>query len=73
VGWRLRIVPGEKVGSVFGAVRMVALIGVVPGAIIGGYLAQLYGPRLAIIVSGIGFLLTALFTLSSRAIREDAR
>jgi MFS family permease len=73
VGWRLRIVPGEKIGSVFGAVRLVALIGMVPGAIIGGYLAQLYGPRLAMIVSGIGFLVFAFYIISSRAVREECR
>jgi MFS family permease len=73
VGWRLRIVPGDKIGSVFGAVRLVALIGMVPGAIIGGYLAQLYGPRFAIIVSGIGFLAFAFYIISSRAVREECR
>jgi MFS family permease len=73
VGWRIRIVPSEMVGSVFGAVRLVVLIGMVPGAIIGGYLAQLYGPRLAIIVSGIGFLLIALYAIFARAIREEHR
>ena len=73
VGWRLRIVPGDKIGSVFGAVRLVALIGMVPGAIIGGYLAQLYGPRFAIIVSGIGFLAFAFYIISSRAVRQECR
>ncbi|HEY5095177.1 MAG TPA: MFS transporter [Candidatus Eremiobacteraceae bacterium] len=73
VGWRIRIVPGEMVGAVFGAVRLVVLIGMVPGAIIGGYLAQLYGPRLAIIVSGIGFLLIAFYVVLARALRDEHR
>jgi MFS family permease len=73
VGWRLRIVPGEMVGSVFGAVRLVVLIGMVPGALIGGYLAQVYGPRAGIIVSGIGFLMIALYAIFARAIREEHR
>jgi predicted MFS family arabinose efflux permease len=73
VGWRLRIVPQRMVGSVFGAVRMVALIGMVPGAIIGGYVAQLFGPRMAIIVSGIGFLLFAVYIIFARAVREETR
>jgi predicted MFS family arabinose efflux permease len=73
VGWRLRIVPDEKIGSVFGAVRLVALIGMVPGAIIGGYLAQLEGPRFAMYVSGIGFLLFAVYMVFSRAVRAENR
>ena len=73
VGWRLRIVPDEKIGSVFGAVRLVALIGMVPGAIIGGYLAQLHGPRFAMYASGIGFLLFALCMVFSRAVRAENR
>jgi MFS family permease len=73
VGWRIRIVPGDMVGSVFGAVRLVVLIGMVPGAIIGGYLAQQFGPRPAIVVSGIGFLLIALYAIFARAIREERR
>ncbi len=73
VGWRLRIVPDEKIGSVFGAVRLVALIGMVPGAIIGGYLGQIEGPRFAMYVSGIGFLLFAVYMVFSRAVRAENR
>ncbi|HKW45783.1 MAG TPA: MFS transporter, partial [Candidatus Eremiobacteraceae bacterium] len=73
IGWRIRIVPEGMVGSVFGAVRLVALIGMVPGSIAGGYLAQLYGPRMAIIVSGVGFLLVALYVVFSKAVRAEQR
>jgi predicted MFS family arabinose efflux permease len=73
VGWRMRIVPEALVGRVFGAVRLVVLIGTVPGAIIGGALADTYGARVPILVSGAGYLALALIVWFVRPIRDERR
>lgn len=73
VSWRMRIIPQASVGRVFGAVRLIVLIGIVPGSIAGGYLAQLYGPRLPLIVATAGYLLLALGAIAVPAVRSDER
>jgi len=73
ISWRMRVTPHEKIGRVFAAVRLIALIGVVPGTLIGGALAQLHGPRAAIIVSTFGFLIIALGAAAVPALRNDRR
>ncbi len=73
ISWRMRIVPQEKIGRVFAAVRLVALIGVVPGTLIGGYLADAHGPLLSIIVSTFGYLIIALAAAAVPALRHDRR
>ncbi len=73
VGWRMRITPGDKIGSVFGAARLVVLSGIGPGAFVGGLLAQLYDPRLSIVISEVGFLFIALYMAFNRTIRVEAR
>jgi len=73
VGWRMRIVPEEFVGRVFGAVRLVVLIGTVPGAIVGGALADRFGARVPILVSGFGYLAVAALAWAMPAIRNDKR
>ncbi len=73
VSWRMRIIPQASVGRVFGAVRLIVLIGIVPGSIAGGYLAQLYGPRLPLLVATAGYLILALGAMAVRAVRDDTR
>ncbi|HXW50789.1 MAG TPA: MFS transporter [Candidatus Acidoferrales bacterium] len=73
VSWRMRIIPQANVGRVFGAVRLIVLIGIVPGSVIGGYLAQLYGPRLPLVVATIGYLVLALGAIAIPAVRRDTR
>ncbi len=73
VGWRMRIAPEEIVGRVFGAVRLVVLIGTVPGAILGGYFADRYGARMPIVVSGFGYLIVAAALWFAPAIRRENR
>ncbi len=73
VGWRLRVTPQEMVGRVFGAVRLLALGGIVPGALLGGYIADHYGARLAMLISAFGYLLIAASAIGSRTIRNEAR
>src|SRR5579863_8873655 len=60
IGWRMRIAPDDKVGRVTAAVRLIALIGVVPGTLVGGWIAQSFGARSAIVVSTIGWIIAAL-------------
>jgi MFS family permease len=73
VGWRMRVVPADLMGRVFGALRLIVLIGTVPGALVGGTLADHYGPRSAIVVSGIGYLAIALVMPFIAAIRKERR
>lgn len=73
ISWRMRITPHEKIGRVFASVRLIALIGVVPGTLIAGSLADAYGPRVPIIVSTIGFLIIALGASAVAALRNDRR
>jgi len=73
VGWRMRIVPEDVVGRVFGAVRLVVLIGTVPGAIAGGALADRYGARAPIVISGLGYLLIAALAWTIPVIRREKR
>ena len=73
VGWRTRVTPEEMIGRVSGAVRLVVLIGTVPGAILGGVLADRFGARLPIIVSGAGYILVALLIAALPQIRRERR
>jgi len=73
VGWRMRVTPEALVGRVFGAVRLVVLVGTVPGALIGGYLADRYGARLPIVVSGFGYVAMALAMAAFPSIRRERR
>src|SRR5579872_244484 len=73
ISWRMRVVPLEMIGRVFGAVRLIALIGVVPGTLFGGYLADDYGVRSAIAVSAIGYLVIALGAIAISAVRNERR
>jgi MFS family permease len=73
IAWRMRVVPEEMVGRVFGVIRMLVLIGVVPGSILGGIIADAYGARLAFIISSFGYLITTIWMLTTRTLREDRR
>ncbi len=73
VGWRMRVTPEDLVGRVFGAVRLVVLVGTVPGALLGGALADRYGARTPIVVSSIGYLAMALAVAAFPAIRRERR
>jgi MFS family permease len=73
VGWRMRIAPELLVGRVSAAARLVALAGTVPGSILGGALADRYGARLPIVVSGIGYLAIAALVGAFPALRRERR
>jgi MFS family permease len=49
------------------------LIGSVPGTLIGGALADRYGARAPINLSGLGYLATALLAAAIPAIRRERR
>jgi MFS family permease len=73
VAWRMRVAPEDKVGRVSSAVRLIALIGLVPGTLIGGWLAQAYGARNPMVVSAIGYLIAAMYAAVIPALRRETR
>ncbi|MBD5653774.1 MAG: hypothetical protein IAI50_01165, partial [Candidatus Eremiobacteraeota bacterium] len=73
VGRRMRVTPEDFVGRVFGAVRLVVLIGTVPGALVGGMLADRFGARVPIVVAGVGYLAMALAIAAFPAVRRERR
>ena len=56
MAWRLTVIPQAGLGRVIGAVNVIALGGTVPGAILGGWLCDHGGPRTAMLVAGLGYL-----------------
>jgi MFS family permease len=73
VGWRIRVIPEALVGRVFGVVRLIVLLGTVPGALLGGALADRFGPHMPIVVSGIGYLVLAFLAPAIGAVRRERR
>jgi MFS family permease len=73
VGWRMRVIPEHLVGRVFGAVRLVVLVGTVPGAIAGGALADRFGARVPVAVSCIGYLVMAVVIAGLPVVRRERR
>ena len=73
ISWRMRITPDEWIGRVFAAVRFIFFIGAVPGTLLGGWLADVHGPRLPITISAFGFLIVAFGAAALPAIRRDRR
>jgi nitrate/nitrite transporter NarK len=69
----MRIVPDELVGRVFGAVRLIALVGVLPGSLAGGWLADRIGVRETLWVSALGFLVVAAVMAMIPALRRERR
>ena len=73
IGWRLRITPEHLVGRVTGAVRLVVLLGMVPGVVGLGYVADHVGPHVAMAISAFGFLAIAVLGTTMSAIRNENR
>lgn len=73
LGWRMRVIPEDTVGRVFGAVRLLVLFGTMPGALIGGALADAFGARTAIAAAFVASLGTVIFVSWARTIREESR
>jgi MFS family permease len=73
VAWRMRVIPEEMIGRVFGVIRLLVLVGMFPGSLLGGALTDAFGPRRVMAISGICFLLLAASLAFSRAVREEQR
>jgi MFS family permease len=73
VAWRMRIIPADMVGRVFGVIRLLVLVGMVPASILGGIVADRWGTRAVMGLSGGLFLLLALNLMSSRAVLSERR
>ena len=73
VAWRMRVIPEDMVGRVFGVIRLLVLIGMFPGSLLGGVLTDSLGPRMVMAISGIMYLLLASNLLLSRSVRAERR
>jgi MFS family permease len=73
VGWRMRVIPEDMIGRVFGVIRLLVLVGMVPGSILGGVIADRWGTRMVMGLSGGAFLLLALNLRGSRAVLGERR
>jgi MFS family permease len=73
VSWRMRVIPEELVGRVFGVVRLVVLVGILPGSLAGGWLADHVGVRETMAISAFGYMLVAACLATSRAVRSERR
>jgi MFS family permease len=73
VGWRMRIIPEDMIGRVFGVIRLLVLVGMVPGSILGGVIADHWGTRAVMALSGFAFLVLALNLLGSRPVLSERR
>jgi MFS family permease len=73
IAWRLRVIPEHLVGRAFGVIRLFVLIGVFPGAILGGWLADVIGVRPTMLISAYGYAIMALLLVLSPAVRNERR
>jgi MFS family permease len=73
ISWRMRILPEELIGRVFGVVRLIVLIGILPGSLAGGWLADHIGVRQTMAISAFGYLITGALMATSRAVRNERR
>jgi len=73
VSWRMRVVPEEVVGRVFGVAKLIVLIGVLPGSLLGGWLADHVGVRMTMGIFGFGYVAGSLLLLTSRTLRDERR
>jgi hypothetical protein len=73
ISWRLRVIPEELVGRTFGVIRMLILLLVFPGSILGGWLADSVGVRPTMLISAYGYLAMALVLLLFPSVRNERR
>jgi MFS family permease len=73
VSWRLRVIPEEYVGRVFGVVRLIVLGGVLPGSILGGWFADHLGVRATMAISALGYMAFTFVLAFSRTVRAERR
>lgn len=73
VSWRMRVIPEDLLGRVFGVIRFIVLGGILPGSIIGGWLSDHAGVRATMGISAFGYLILAVVLISSRTVRAERR
>ena len=73
VSWRLRVIPEALVGRVFGVVRLVVLLGVLPGSVLGGWFADHIGVRQTMMISALGYMVFTFVLAFSRTVRAERR
>jgi MFS family permease len=73
VSWRLRVIPEELVGRVFGVVRLVVLVGILPGSVLGGWFADHIGVRQTMMISALGYMAFTIVLAFSRTVRAERR
>jgi MFS family permease len=73
VSWRMRIIPEELVGRVFGVARFLVLGGILPGSLLGGWLADHVGVRPTMAISAFGYMLAAVVLAFSQVVRAERR
>jgi MFS family permease len=73
VAWRMRVIPHELVGRVFGVIKLVVLCGILPGSILGGWLADHVGVRETMLISAVGYLVLTIVIAFSRTVRTERR
>ena len=73
VGFRMRVTPEALVGRMMGAVRVFVLLGMAPGVVALGWIADHRDPRAAMMVSAFAYLAFALFVWAVPAIRDETR
>jgi len=73
IAWRMRIIPEDMIGRVFGVIRLFVLIGMLPGSLLGGWIADRYGVRMDMLVSTIGYASVAVALLALKTLRADRR
>ena len=73
IAWRMRVIPEDMIGRVFGVIRMQVLLGMVPGSILGGVVADAWGTRAVMAISGVAFFLFAANLFFSKAVLSERR
>lgn len=73
VGWRMRVIPQDMIGRVFGAVRLFVVGGGLPGSLVAGWMIESYGVRVALEVAEAGCLLVALALALSPLLWRERR
>jgi MFS family permease len=73
VSWRMRVIPEDMVGRVFGVIRLLIVMGMFPGSLLGGILAEQLGTRPVMAISGFLFLGCALALGASKTVRSERR
>ncbi len=73
VSWRLRVIPEDLVGRVFGVIRFVVLGGILPGSVLGGWCGDHLGVRMTMLISAVGYFAFTSILVFSHTVRAERR